>query len=242
MPQQPNSAQNNLPDLFASTHNAPKRIAVLGEIEIACRELGHWPVLGTDEVGRGPLAGPVVTAAVILRDDADLPGLGDSKMLTEAQRDALAPRIAESAIAWAIFEGSPAEIDKRNILRASLWAMQQACQDVWQQLIAQGAILPQILLVDGNQPVPDWPHTPQRSVVRGDSRSRAIAAASILAKVHRDGLMVAMETTYPGYGFAVHKGYPTPQHLAALRQLGPTPQHRRSFGPVAQATSQQRLF
>lgn len=199
-------------------------------------------MLGTDEVGRGPLAGPVVTAAVMLRDDAELPGLGDSKMLSEAQRDALAPQIRAAAIGWAIFAASPAEIDKRNILRASLWAMQQACLDAWQQLLAQGAIMPKILLVDGNQPVPDWPYTPQRPVIKGDSRSRAIAAASILAKVHRDALMVAMETSHPGYGFAVHKGYPTPQHLAALRLLGATPEHRRSFAPVAQACSQQRLF
>ena len=203
-----------------------------GEAEDFCRALGLWPVLGTDEVGRGPLAGPVVTAAVILRDDAHLPGLNDSKALSHAQRVALGPLIEQQAIAYAVVFGDVAEIDTRNILGASLWAMGQAVMQVQKQLRARNLADPALVLVDGHMPVPGL-LLPQKTVVKGDSRSRAIAAASILAKLARDAYMDDLDARFPGYGFAVHKGYPVPQHLAALQKLGPCPEHRRSFAPVA---------
>ena len=203
-----------------------------GEAEAHCRAIGLWPILGTDEVGRGPLAGPVVTAAVILRDDASLPGLNDSKLLSHAQRVALGPLIEQQAIAFAVVFGDVGQIDSRNILGASLWAMGQAVAQVQQQLRQRGLADPAVVLVDGHMPVPGLTLL-QKTVVKGDSRSRAIAAASILAKLARDAYMEALEIRYPGYGFAVHKGYPVPQHLAALTLLGPCPEHRRSFAPVA---------
>ncbi len=203
-----------------------------GEVEDYCRALGLWPLLGTDEVGRGPLAGPVVTAAVLLRDDAVLPGLNDSKALSHTQRLALGPLIESQAVAFAVVFADVAQIDARNILGASLWAMGQAVAQVHIQLRSQGLGDPALVLVDGHMPVPGLA-LPQKTVVKGDSRSRASAAASNLAKLARDAYMDALETHYPGYGFAVHKGYPVPQHLAALQRLGPCPEHRRSFAPVA---------
>ncbi len=203
-----------------------------GEADDHCRALGLWPLLGTDEVGRGPLAGPVVTAAVILRDDAALPGLNDSKALSHAQRAALGPLIEQQALAFAVVFGDVAEIDARNILGASLWAMGTAVAQVQAQLRARGLADPALVLVDGHMPIPGLA-LPQKTVVKGDSRSRAIAAASILAKLARDAYMDELATRYPGYGFAIHKGYPVPAHLAALQALGPCPEHRRSFAPVA---------
>ena len=203
-----------------------------GEAEDFCRAQGLWPVLGTDEVGRGPLAGPVVTAAVILRDDAVLPGLNDSKALSHAQRVALGPLIEQQAIAYAVVFGDVAEIDRRNILGASLWAMGQSIAHVQRQLRTRRLADPALVLVDGHMPVPGL-LLAQKTVVKGDSRSRAIAAASILAKLARDAYMDTLEVRYPGYGFAGHKGYPVPQHLEALTRLGPCPEHRRSFAPVA---------
>ncbi len=203
-----------------------------GEAEAYCRSQGLWPVVGTDEVGRGPLAGPVVTAAVLLRDDADLPGLNDSKLLSHAQRVILGPQIESQALAYAVVFADVAQIDARNILGASLWAMGQAVAQVQTQLRSRGLPAPAVVLVDGHMPVPGLT-LPQKTVVKGDSRSRAIAAASILAKLARDAYMDDLETLFPGYGFAVHKGYPVPRHLAALQALGPCPEHRRSFAPVA---------
>ncbi len=209
----------------------------IGDEERRCKRQGAWPVIGTDEAGRGPLAGPVVAAAVALRDGARLPGLDDSKALTEAQREALVPAIHTHALAWAVVEGSVEDITERNILGASLWAMEQAVRQVAEAMKASGQPAA-LVLVDGNRPIPGLQTPPQRALVKGDARSRAIAAASILAKVHRDQLLTAMERTYPGYGFAVHKGYPTPAHLQALRELGPCPAHRPTFRPVAELLAQ----
>jgi len=204
-----------------------------GEVEAHCRTIGLWPLMGTDEVGRGPLAGPVVAAAVVLRDQADLTGLNDSKLLTHARRQALVPRIEQAALAFAIVAADEARIDRMNILGASLWAMREAAESVCHQLQARGLPLPAVLLVDGHMPVPGFARMPQHTVVKGDTRSLCIAAASVLAKVHRDALMVQLDAQFPGYGLAIHKGYPTPMHLDALERLGVAPIHRRSFAPVA---------
>lgn len=177
---------------------------------------------GVDEVGRGPLAGDVVAAAVILDPARPVAGLRDSKKLTGPRREALAEQVRERALAWAVARATVAEIDRMNILQASLLAMHRAVQALSPQ--------PRYVLVDGNR-LPRWQY-PSEPVVKGDDRVPAIAAASILAKVQRDAELVALEARYPGYGFAAHKGYPTAQHLAALRSLGVTPQHRRSFAPV----------
>ena len=177
---------------------------------------------GVDEVGRGPLAGDVVAAAVILDPACPIPGLRDSKKLSPARREALAEQIREHALAWSIARASVTEIDTLNILQASLLAMQRAVQALDPQ--------PDWVLVDGNR-LPHWRYRAE-AVVGGDSRVPAIAAASILAKVQRDRELVALDAQYPGYGFATHKGYPTAAHLQALRALGVTPVHRRSFAPV----------
>ncbi len=185
-------------------------------------------VAGVDEVGRGPLCGAVVTAAVILDPARPIEGLNDSKKLTEARREALFPLIQERALAWCIARAEVEEIDRLNILHATMLAMQRAVAGLNTQ--------PTLVLVDGNR----CPLLPMRSepVVKGDSRVPAIAAASILAKVARDREMLELDQQYPGYGIAGHKGYPTPVHLAALRELGATPIHRRSFGPVRRALEQ----
>lgn len=181
----------------------------------------QW-IAGVDEVGRGPLAGDVVAAAVILDPARPIVGLDDSKKLTEKKREALFPEICEKVIAFSIARASASEIDDINILQASLLAMRRAVEGLSQQ--------PQFVLVDGNR-LPRWPYL-SRAVVKGDSRVQAIAAASILAKVTRDREMLILDRQYPGYGLAQHKGYPSPAHLAALQKLGPTPIHRRSYGPV----------
>ncbi|MFT6551904.1 MAG: ribonuclease HII [Zhongshania marina] len=182
------------------------------------------PVLtaGVDEVGRGPLCGDVVTAAVILDPNNPITGLNDSKKLTEKRREALYLEIKEKALSFCIARASVAEIDELNILQASLLAMHRA--------VAGLSVQPEFVLVDGNR-VPNWPYRAQ-AVVKGDSRVPAIAAASILAKVTRDREMAEFDTVYPGYGMAGHKGYPTKVHLEALKQLGITPIHRRSYAPV----------
>ena len=177
---------------------------------------------GVDEAGRGPLAGDVVAAAVILDPARPVPGLRDSKKLTATRREALAGLIRERALAWAVARASVAEIDRLNILHASMLAMHRAVQALQPQ--------PGYVLVDGNR-LPRWSYAAE-PVVGGDDRVPAIAAASILAKVQRDRELVELDARYPGYGFAAHKGYPTRAHLAALRALGVTPVHRRSFAPV----------
>lgn len=189
-------------------------------------------VAGVDEVGRGPLAGPVVAAAVILDPATPIEGLADSKKLTEKRREALFPLIQERALAWCVARASEAEIDRLNILHASLLAMRRAVLGLSQQ--------PDRVLVDGNR-CPDLPY-PSEAIVKGDSKVEAISAASILAKVVRDNEMVAFEQTYPGYGFAKHKGYPTAQHMQALKTLGVTPIHRRSFAPVKNLLSEAEQF
>ena len=180
---------------------------------------------GVDEVGRGPLCGAVVTAAVILDPLNPIEGLNDSKKLTEARREELFPLIQERALAWCIARAEVEEIDELNILHATMLAMQRA--------VAGLSIRPDRVLVDGNRcPILPMPSEP---VIKGDSRVPAIAAASILAKVARDRELVEMDLLYPGYGFAQNKGYPTVQHLAALKELGATVIHRRSFAPVREA-------
>lgn len=183
----------------------------------------HYRYLaGVDEVGRGPLAGPVIAAAVILRKDSALDGLADSKKLSPNQRERLAANIKTQASAWAIGRAEVNEIDEINILQASLLAMQRAVNGL--------DIIPDAVAVDGL-------YTPVvepicYAIVKGDSLVPAISAASIIAKVYRDNEMMRLDADYPGYGFAKHKGYPTREHLAALAELGVSALHRRSFGPV----------
>ena len=179
-------------------------------------------IAGVDEVGRGPLAGDVVTAAVILDPVKPIAGLNDSKKLTAARRESLAVQIKEEALCWSIARASVEEIDALNILQASLLAMHRAVQ----QLVPQ----PTYVLVDGNH-LPTWPYASE-PVIKGDARVPAIAAASILAKVQRDAELAALDELYPGYGFARHKGYPTAAHLQALVKLGVTAVHRKSYAPV----------
>jgi ribonuclease HII len=196
--------------------------------------LGMPGLAGVDEVGRGPLAGPVVAAAVILDPGSPIDGLKDSKKLGVARREALDEAIRVRAVAWALGVCSPLEIDRLNILQASLLAMQRAVEAL--------AVRPELALVDGNR----CPRLvmPAHPVIRGDSLVPAISAASIIAKVYRDRLMAELDGDHPGYGLAAHKGYPTPVHLAALERLGPSPCHRASFAPVRRAAErmQQALF
>jgi ribonuclease HII len=179
-------------------------------------------IAGVDEVGRGPLAGPVVAAVVILHPKRLIHGLKDSKLLTPAQRERLDAQIRMHALAFAVAQAEVEEIDRLNILRASLLAMERA--------VAALHVRPERVLVDGR----DLPRLPcdGQAIIGGDRSIPAISAASIVAKVHRDALMCALSAVYPLYGFAVHKGYPTPAHLEALRAHGPAPCHRRSFAPV----------
>ncbi|UHD17281.1 ribonuclease HII [Thiocapsa bogorovii] len=179
-------------------------------------------VAGVDEAGRGPLAGPVSAAAVILDPARPIPGLDDSKKLTPARRIALDLEIRECALAWSVAWASAEEIDRINILQASMLAMQRA--------VAALKVRPTRVLVDGNR-CPDL-GCETEAIVGGDGLVPSIGAASILAKVARDRLMRDLDGTFPGYGFAGHKGYPTRSHIEALRRLGPCPEHRRSFGPV----------
>ena len=203
------------------------------------------PVMGIDEAGRGPLAGPVFAAAVHLPLTlarklvvAEWAAVNDSKKLTERRRDALASIIKSTeGCVWAIASASAGEIDRLNILRATHLAMKRAHDEVVQRLTQLSTLNSQPstfnVLVDG-LPVSTLPHA--INVVKGDAKSLLIAAASILAKTARDAYCQEMETKYPGYGFAQHKGYPTAAHFAALNKLGPCPEHRRSFGPVSQLT------
>ena len=179
-------------------------------------------ICGVDEAGRGPLAGPVYAAAVILNDSRLIAGLADSKKLSEKRRDKLALEIRQHALAWAIAEASVEEIDEINILRASLLAMRRAVEAL--------PIRPQEVLVDGLY-CPDT-GLPSRAIVKGDSSVAAISAASILAKTARDAAMLALHERYPQYGFDGHKGYPTAAHIAALKLHGVSDVHRRSFRPV----------
>jgi len=177
-----------------------------------------------DEAGVGPLAGPLVAAAVILPQDLRPRGLDDSKKLDEAARDRLAAEVKAGALAWAVGVSSPEEVDRLNPYQAGLLAMRRAVQGL--------AARPEHLLVDARR-VPGV-DLPQQGIVKGDARSLSIAAASVVAKTTRDALMQEAEARWPGYGFARHKGYGAPEHLEALRRLGPCPIHRRSYAPVAE--------
>lgn len=180
---------------------------------------------GVDEAGRGPLAGPVVVAAVILDPARPIAGLADSKTLSAARREKLDARIRECALAFSVIEIGPADIDRLNILQATLLGMSRA--------LGALALAPQLALIDGNRLPKDLCCT-ARAIVDGDATEPAIGAASILAKVARDRILCELDAIHPGYGFARHKGYPTPEHFAALERLGPCPAHRRSFAPVRQ--------
>jgi ribonuclease HII len=183
---------------------------------------------GVDEAGRGCLAGPVVAAAVILPEPCGLSGLADSKQLSESAREALAPLIKAQALAWALGLSWPAEIDATDILAATFAAMGRAVRRL--------ARSPSLIVVDGNRLVPQAAlgrDLPQRAVVGGDALVPAVSAASILAKVFRDRLMRELDRRHPGYGLSGHKGYGTAEHLSALRRLGPSPVHRRTFRGVA---------
>lgn len=195
----------------------------------------HWGptgLAGVDEAGRGPLAGPVVAAAVMLDPDRRIDGLRDSKKLSAAARERLADHIRRDAVAWCVAEASVAEIDTLNILRATMLAMRRAVEGLGQP--------PDEVWVDGNR-CPEWPWRSQ-AVVKGDDKVAAIAAASILAKTARDDFMRRLHETHPQYGFAQHMGYGTAQHLDALKAHGACQHHRRSFSPVKLVLDQSRLF
>lgn len=193
------------------------------QVELFSCEYRGILLAGVDEVGRGPLVGDVVTAAVILDPARPIAGLADSKKLSDRKREVLFDEIRDKALSWSIGRASPAEIDELNILQASLLAMKRA--------VEQLDVQPEYVLVDGNR-LPRWYYR-AAAVVKGDSRVPAISAASILAKVQRDREMCELDKLYPGYGFADHKGYPTAAHFSALEKLGVTPLHRRSYAPVA---------
>lgn len=187
-------------------------------------------VVGVDEAGRGPLAGPVVAAAVVIEPDFCLPGLNDSKQLTEEERERFYEEIIAKVVAYGVGIVDHQEIDQINILQASFKAMRLALEE----LIHKG-YQPEMVLVDGDKTIPGLP-VAQSAIVDGDAKSISIAAASVIAKVTRDRMMVEMSQQYPGYGFERNKGYSAPEHLAALRKLGPSPIHRLTFAPVRQST------
>jgi ribonuclease HII len=194
------------------------------KLERAARKCGALRIAGVDEVGRGPMFGPVVAAAVILAPKCRLEGLNDSKKVSEKKRTQLDIEIRENAVAWAIAAIDVETINQINIRNASLLAMKRA--------VEQLALTPDYLLIDGLDTI-DYA-CPQQAVIQGDGASFSIAAASILAKVYRDRMIVELDTQYPGYGLASHKGYCSAEHMAALAKLGPTPLHRKNWSPVAQ--------
>lgn len=196
-----------------------ERVLAMHKFERRAREAGHRLIAGIDEAGRGPLAGPVVAGAVVLPADFVLPGLNDSKQVSPELREELYGRITSEAVAWGVGAADVAYIERENILQATYEAMRRA--------VASLSVAPDYLLVDAVR-VPGLA-APQEPIVRGDALSASIAAASILAKVTRDRLMLECDALYPGYGFARHKGYGTEEHWQALRRLGPSPIHRCSF-------------
>ena len=181
---------------------------------------------GTDEAGRGPLAGNVVAAAVILSPENPITGLDDSKKLTEKKRQFLAEEIKQKALSWSVVSISPQQIDEMNILQASLFAMKTAAENL--------DVAPDHVFVDGNKTLPDC-FCACTAIIKGDSRVAEISAASILAKVERDAQMLDLHEQYPEYGFDKHKGYPTKVHREILKSIGPCPEHRRSYAPVRDA-------
>jgi ribonuclease HII len=210
---------------YAGYTRGMMKVPVCGwTLENAARRGGALRIAGLDEVGRGPLFGPVVAAAVILPKGCHLRGLTDSKKLSEKMRNAFDVEIRANAVAWAIAAVDAETIDRINIRQASLLAMRRA--------VEQLALSPDYLLIDGRDTI-EWDGR-QQAVIQGDAISLSIAAASVLAKVYRDRLIVELDSKFPGYGLASHKGYGCPQHLAALARMGPTPLHRKSFQPVAQ--------
>jgi len=204
-----------------------ERIEALLALRARLRAQGLRFVAGVDEVGVGPLAGPVVAAAVVLPDQVDLPGLDDSKQLRRRTRERLAREVREQAEGCAIGSASPAEIDELNIYHAALLAMRRAVENLRRR------VAPDYVLVDARR-IPGI-RTRQQAIVGGDANDASIAAASIVAKVYRDAMMRRLDAEHPGYGLGRHMGYATAQHLAALRRLGPSPIHRRSFAPVAES-------
>jgi ribonuclease HII len=190
-------------------------------------------VCGVDEVGRGPLAGPVVAAAVILPPDVEIDGLDDSKRLTEAKREKVFDEIMQLGLPCAVGIMDHETVDRMNILQASLCAMRKAVMDLKQA--------PDVILVDGNHGIPRLSQ-PQFTVIGGDRHCKAVSAASIVAKVTRDRIMARYEALYPSFSFATHKGYPTAKHMQELREHGPCDIHRRSFKPVAELVDQYALF
>ena len=183
-------------------------------------------IAGIDEAGRGPLAGPVVVAAVILDPQRPIAGLADSKVLTASRREALMPLIQAQALSWSIIVVEVEEIDRINIFQATMRGMTRAAMAL--------STRPTQVLIDGNK-IPSDLTLPAQAIVKGDAKEACISAASILAKTHRDALMRASDAIYPDYGFALHYGYPTPEHLSRLREFGPCAIHRRSFAPIREA-------
>ena len=213
------------PDPFDEGSGDDMALKATFELELTELQLGHGPICGVDEAGRGPWAGPVVAAAVILDPDNIPDGIADSKMLDAEVREALFPRIMATARVG-VGIADVGRIDQDNILNATMWAMTIAVKALPGGRIER----PKLVLVDGNR-APRFA-CPARAIVKGDARSLSIAAASIIAKVTRDRLMIALGRQFPGYGFERHKGYGTPEHAAALDRLGVTAHHRRSFRPV----------
>lgn len=211
---------------YRSNRSEGQRLHTLLRFEIELWAEGYSLVAGVDEAGMAPLAGPVVAGAVILPQNYKLRGLNDSKKILDAEmRETLAAQIKQDAVCWSVGFAEVEEIDRINIYHAGLLAMQRAVQGL--------TCLPDFVLVDARK-IPNCP-SPQRGIIRGDALSASIAAASVVAKTTRDAHMLEMDSIYAGYGFASHKGYPTPEHCRALKELGAVPIHRRSFGRVRQA-------
>ena len=231
MPLRTDAAVESLSRRF-DTHSAPpdafsmkiddSRFKPTFELELAERDLGRWPIAGIDEAGRGPWAGPVVAAAVMLNPSNIPPGIDDSKALDEDGRDVIFRRIVESGAIIATGIADVERIDRDNILNATSWAMSEAFRTL--------AGKPRLVIVDGNRAPRLGCET--RTIVKGDAKCLSIAAASIVAKVTRDRMMIAFDRDHPGYGFARHKGYGTPEHKEALARLGVCALHRRSFRPI----------
>lgn len=214
-------------------HNPRQKQIDLGDIESVVRNQGYRAICGVDEAGRGPLAGPVVAAAVILPDGITIAGLADSKKLSSSRRDELFEEIASLNLPCAIGIIDHEAIDTMNILRASLMAMHNAVIDLKQA--------PDVVLVDGTFTIPNLIH-PQYAIVGGDNRCRSVMAASIVAKVTRDRIMDEYQQLYPAFSFSVHKGYPTALHLRELEHHGPCAIHRKSFKPVARVIAEYALI
>jgi len=207
--------------------------ARIEHLEQMLADKGYSAICGVDEVGRGPLAGPVVAAAVIMSPAVEIEGLTDSKKLSAFRREVIFEKIVELNLPCAVGILDHECIDRMNILRASLMAMRKAVMDL--------SLTPDIILVDGTHPIPNL-DLPQFTVVGGDFQCRSIAAASIVAKITRDRIMDKYEALFPSFSFSKHKGYPTPDHLEELRQYGPTEIHRKSFKPVAEMIENYVLF